>query len=118
MSQIKNPKAAAATSPERSVEQIAAKQEQTSDNIATLQAVEPDIQQNTSSPPMQNGTQLTPPLETKPTGIAGWTLREVINGTAVLQGPNGVWKVTPGDTVPELGRSIYCSLGQRLDCRN
>lgn len=45
---------------------------------------------------------LTP--ETRPTTIEGWTLREVINGTAVLEGPNGVWKATTGDTVPEVGR--------------
>jgi hypothetical protein len=42
--------------------------------------------------------------ETKPTTIDGWVVREVANGTAVLQGPNGVWKATRGDTVPGLGK--------------
>ena len=42
--------------------------------------------------------------ETKPSTIDGWTVHEVANGTAVLQGPNGVWKVSRGDTVPGLGR--------------
>jgi len=42
--------------------------------------------------------------ETKPTTIDGWAVREVANGTAVLQGPNGVWKATRGDTVPGLGK--------------
>jgi hypothetical protein len=42
--------------------------------------------------------------ETRPTTIEGWTLREVDNGTAVLEGPNGIRKVARGDTVPGLGR--------------
>jgi hypothetical protein len=49
-------------------------------------------------------TKLTPTPETRPTTIEGWTLREVVNGTAVLEGPNGVWKVMPGQTVPGIGR--------------
>jgi hypothetical protein len=49
-------------------------------------------------------TKLTPTPETRPTTIEGWTLREVINDTAVIEGPNGVWKVTPGQTVPGVGR--------------
>jgi hypothetical protein len=42
--------------------------------------------------------------ETRPTTIEGWTVREVRGGTAILEGPNGVWTVTHGDTVPGLGR--------------
>jgi hypothetical protein len=49
-------------------------------------------------------TKLTPTPETRPTTIEGWTLREVVNGVAVIEGPNGVWKVTPGQTVPGVGR--------------
>jgi hypothetical protein len=49
-------------------------------------------------------TKLTATPETRPTTIEGWTLREVVNGTAVIEGPNGVWKVTPGQTVPGVGR--------------
>jgi hypothetical protein len=48
--------------------------------------------------------KLTPTPETKPTTIEGWTLRAVGNGTAVIEGPNGVWTVTPGQTVPGVGR--------------
>ncbi|HEX3342573.1 MAG TPA: hypothetical protein VHT68_25755 [Pseudolabrys sp.] len=92
---------AAATSPERSAEQIATEQE-TSDNITRLQAVEPDIQKSTPFPSLQKGTQPTP--ETKPTAIEDWTLREVTNGTAVLEGPNGILRATPGDTVPGVGK--------------
>ena len=42
--------------------------------------------------------------ETRPTTIEGWTIREVIGNTVVLQGPGGVWRVTQGDTVPGVGR--------------
>jgi hypothetical protein len=42
--------------------------------------------------------------ETKPTTIEGWTVREVVGGSAVLEGPDGVWKVARGDTVPGAGR--------------
>jgi len=52
---------------------------------------------NTSSTPM-------PVPETKPTTIEGWTVREVVDGTAVLEGPDGIWKAARGDMVPGLGR--------------
>ena len=42
--------------------------------------------------------------ETSPTTIEGWTLREVVGGTVVLEGPGGVWRATQGDTVPGVGR--------------
>ena len=53
---------------------------------------------------VRSRTKLTPAPETRPTTIEGWTLREVVDGTAVIEGPNGVWKVTPGQTVPGVGR--------------
>lgn len=48
--------------------------------------------------------KLTPRPETRPTTIKGWTLREVSDGTAVIEGPNGVLKATAGQTVPGIGR--------------
>lgn len=42
--------------------------------------------------------------ETRPTTIEGWTVLDVRGGMAVLQGPDGVRTVTPGDTVPGIGR--------------
>jgi hypothetical protein len=45
-----------------------------------------------------------PVPETKPTTIDGWTVREVVGGTAVLQGPDGIWQAQTGDTVPGVGR--------------
>jgi hypothetical protein len=41
---------------------------------------------------------------TKSATIAGWTVREVYSGTATLEGPEGIRKAAPGDTVPRLGR--------------
>ena len=60
-------------------------------------------------------TKLVATPDTKPTTIEGWTLREVTNGTAILEGPNGTWRVVRGDTVPGLGRvdSIF-RWGNRL----
>ena len=53
---------------------------------------------------VKEARKLIPTPETRPTTIEGWTLREVVNGTAVIEGPNGVWRVTPGQTVPGVGR--------------
>jgi hypothetical protein len=47
---------------------------------------------------------LKPAPETKPTTIAGWTIREVYGGTVVLVGRDHVWTVRLGDHVPGLGR--------------
>ena len=41
--------------------------------------------------------------ETRPTTISGWTVLEVNGGMAVLEGPNGIWKATRGDSVPGVG---------------
>jgi hypothetical protein len=49
-------------------------------------------------------TKLTATPETRPTTIPGWMLREVTNGTAVLEGPHGIWRVTEGQNVPGVGR--------------
>jgi len=51
-----------------------------------------------------SGTKLTFVPETRPTTINGWTVREVTNGLAALEGPNGIWRVRRGDAVPGLGR--------------
>jgi hypothetical protein len=52
----------------------------------------------------QGSTRPTPVPETKPATIDGWTVREVNGGSVVLEGPNGVWKASRGDTVPGVGR--------------
>ena len=83
-----------------SAEQPPAKQEQTSPNIAAA----PNIRSKASSPPHHARAKRTPVPETRPTTIEGWMLREVTDGTAVLEGPNGTWTVRRGDTVPGVGR--------------
>jgi hypothetical protein len=56
-----------------------------------------------SAKELRTAAKLTPTPETRPTTIKGWTLREVSNGAAVLEGPNGRWRATPGQTVPGVG---------------
>ena len=52
----------------------------------------------------QTRVKLTATPETRPTTIEGWTLREVANGTAVLEGPDGIRTVARGDMIPGVGR--------------
>jgi len=89
--------------PQHSEEQSAAGQEQTDENIATLKTQQ-DTKQETPSSAAQDRPTPAPAPETGPATITSWTVREVTNGTAVLQGPAGTWKVTLGDTVPGLGK--------------
>jgi hypothetical protein len=52
----------------------------------------------------KSSPRLVPVPETRPTTIEGWTVREVVGGTVVLEGPDGVWRAARGDTVPGVGR--------------
>lgn len=47
---------------------------------------------------------LAAPPETRPTTIPGWTVVDVRDGTAVLEGPDGIRMAARGDAVPGLGR--------------
>jgi hypothetical protein len=78
--------------------ELASKQQQLPNE---LQADEQETKLQTSSPPLQNGP-ISP--EMSPTPLEGWSLREVTAGIAVLEGPTGVWRVTPGDTLPGIGK--------------
>jgi hypothetical protein len=42
--------------------------------------------------------------ETRPTTIVGWTVVDVRDGTAVLEGPDGIRMAARGDTIPGIGR--------------
>ena len=44
------------------------------------------------------------PLTAETNKIPNWIVREVINGTAILQGPRGVIGVSTGDLIPGVGR--------------
>jgi len=68
------------------------------------------IQKPASAPTAKIAVKQTPP-EAKPRvprmdakGIANWTVRDVFDGTAILEGPRGVIDVAVGDTIPEIGR--------------
>ncbi len=89
-------RAAAAILSEQS--ELATKQQQLTNE---LQADEQETKQQTSSAPLQNGTTSA---ETNRTPLEGWSLREVTAGIAVLEGPSGIWRVTPGDTLPGIGK--------------
>ena len=52
----------------------------------------------------ERNTKLAPVPETRPTTIEGWTIRQINGGTAVLEGPNGVWTARRGDTIPGVGK--------------
>jgi hypothetical protein len=64
---------------------------------------------------LETRVKLAPTPETRPTTIEGWTLREVANGTAILEGPDGIRRVSSGDMIPGVGRveSIF-RWGNRL----
>ena len=47
---------------------------------------------------------LAPAPETRPTTIPGWTVVDVRDGTAVLEGPDGIRMAARGDVIPGLGR--------------
>ncbi len=68
----------------------------------------PALEQHTASRlsanDLDSGAKRAPIAETRPTTIEGWTIREVTNGIAVVEGPNGIWRVKRGDTVPGVGK--------------
>ena len=47
---------------------------------------------------------LAAPPETRPTTVPGWTVVDVRDGTAVLEGPEGIRMAARGDAIPGLGR--------------
>jgi hypothetical protein len=54
-----------------------------------------------SAPTLPSGPVPVP--ETRPNTIAGWTVRDVVAGTAILEGPGGIWRGGHGDIVPGVG---------------
>jgi hypothetical protein len=85
------------------VEQFAAKQEQSSHNAEPVRS-EQEAKEARLNPAPQPQPRLAPVPETPPTTIPGWIVHEVANGTAVVQGPNGTWRVARGDVLPGAGR--------------
>jgi hypothetical protein len=52
--------------------------------------------------PRQTSTETKPGMDAK--GIANWTVRDVFDDTAVLEGPRGFVAVGPGDSIPGIGQ--------------
>jgi hypothetical protein len=61
-------------------------------------------QANANPAAMAARPSLAPAPETKPTTIPGWSVVEVRDGTAVLEGPDGIKMAARGDMVPGIGR--------------
>jgi hypothetical protein len=75
--------------------------------VSPISPVPPAIpvgQRATAASP--NVTASTPAADVRrePTAIKHWRVREVLNGTALLQGPTGLLGVTRGQLVPGVGR--------------
>jgi hypothetical protein len=85
------------------VQQFAVKQEQLNHNTEPARS-EQETKEARLNPTPQAPPKLAPVPETPPTTIPGWIVREVANGTAVVQGPNGIWRVARGDVLPGAGR--------------
>jgi hypothetical protein len=85
--------------PRDSSEQLGAKKELMSHSAPIEREIRPKI----SSPPLDYA-KLTPTRDEKPMTIEGWTVHEVSDGVAVLEGPNGTWRAKRGDTVPGVGK--------------
>lgn len=85
------------------VEQLSATQaEALNDSAPAVRSEQP--KEALLSPAPQPQPKLVPVPETPPTTIPGWIVREVANGRAVVQGPNGIWRVARGDILPGAGR--------------
>jgi len=85
------------------VQQFAAEQERLNRNTEPARS-ELQTKEARLNPATQPQPRLAPVPETPPTTIPGWIVREVANGTAVVQGPNGTWRVARGDVLPGAGR--------------
>ncbi len=85
------------------VQQFAAKQEQLNRDSEPARS-EQETKEARLNPAPQPQPRLAPVPETPPTTIPGWIVHEVANGTAVVQGPNGTWRVARGDVLPGAGR--------------
>jgi hypothetical protein len=64
----------------------------------TSTALAPDVAGATAAKSRDNA------LAAETNKIPNWILREVIDGTAILQGPRGIIEVSTGDLIPGVGR--------------
>lgn len=98
---------AAASSGGHETSHSAAQQAAASTNTVTLAKKQNTTLPGTSAVAIlheESVPRLAPMPETKPGTIEGWTVRDVIGGSAVLEGPDGISRAAVGDTVPGLGK--------------
>jgi len=69
----------------------------------TVPATKQDARQKAASPPFHDA-KVTSNAESKPNTMEGWTVHGVANGAAVLEGPDGFWRVKRGDLIPGAGK--------------
>jgi lipoprotein-anchoring transpeptidase ErfK/SrfK len=96
-----------------SVEQLAAKQEQMAHTVATLQAVDQDVNQKMPSPPLSGAVPIRPrknaPRVTPPQSAAGvsiladWWIRDSREGYVYVQGHGDVYEAVLGARLPGIG---------------
>jgi hypothetical protein len=73
-------------------------------SVVQQQSLPSKIAGTAAEQPGKISSRPMPAPETRPATIEGWTVREVTaDGKAVLEGPNGIWKVARGDTIPGVG---------------
>lgn len=87
-----------AKAPNLSVGSVLRSDGQTSRTAAT--PLPPDLPTGSIAP----REPLYPAPETRPATIAGWTVRDVRGGTAIIEGPDGIRSAMVGDTVPGVGQ--------------
>ncbi len=86
-----------------SSDQLGAKKDLTSRTATPPHRIEQDNKLKKLSPPLDH-SKMNPTPEARPTTIEGWTVHDVSDGMAVLEGPTGIWRAKRGDTVPGVGR--------------
>jgi hypothetical protein len=86
-------------SPTASIGSQVQPQEQTNGRPATPNRSVLPLQSTTPAPSAKGA-----PPSTEPKRIENWILRDVVDGTAILEGPSGLIGVISGDVVPGLGR--------------
>jgi hypothetical protein len=73
-------------------------------SVPQQKSTSPKLADLASQPQRKIPPRSVPVPETRPITIQGWTILEVVGDGVILQGPNGIWMVTRGDTVPGLGK--------------
>jgi hypothetical protein len=73
-------------------------------SVPQQKSTSPKLADLASQPQRKIPPRPVPVPETRPITIQSWTILEVVGDGVILQGPNGIWMVTRGGTVPGLGK--------------